>query len=59
MTSSENGCSGLSCTLGAAEKYDFNFKLKASWDNMLRCPQITSFQILALTVSPADDGDEV
>ena len=63
MTSSENGCSGLSCTLGAAEKYDFkyslNFKLKASWDNMLRCPQITSFQILALTVGPANDGDKV
>ena len=56
MTSSENGCSGFCCTLGAAEKYKFTYPLKAK---MLRCPQITGFQILALTVDPADDGDKV
>ena len=26
---------------------------------MLGCPQITGFQILALTVGPANDGDKV
>ena len=56
MTSSVNGCSGFRCTLSTAEKYNFIYTLIAK---MLRFPQITSFQILALTVSPSNDGDKV
>ena len=57
MTSSVNGCSRFRRTLGEHDKYNFKYSLKASSDNI--CPQITSFQILALTVGPANDGDKV
>ena len=59
MTSSVNGCSRFRRTSGEHEKYNFKYSLRASSDNMLGCPQITGFQILALTVGPADDEDKV